>query len=444
MKKVGTRNALLSICVSFLVVAVASLVFAFRYQPAFTHPNFYAEDGKVFVSAVLSKAPIHTIFADFNGYLVVGQFLLAELAVATQNVSGASFEALPLITAVLSVVFLGTTVSLPFLLLRKHIDWKTSLVAVFFGSFAAMPASDYAIIGTLGNLKFAFIYWAFVLIIYRNYNYQSKVRCAMVDFGLLFSILTYAPAAALLPFALWPYRMELRRFVRERRLNGLPVQLLTLTALAGLVAVYLVTVTFRGIPNMPGYLDTPFDSRAIFKLVFHSTWYAWLFPIVQSMRDSVVVGVIILAIWLALKNKSTRFVALFAAYAITVATLSFVVNRPGISDFFLTYDKGPDQFFYAQRLLFTLATIIVVRSYAVSWPKHTKYVIWFGLGLYCLWSYRYTGSFGANYVLYSDMPTIHSAVPDACRSSKNDVTIQLYPAEKWDWTIPRTLACRHD
>lgn len=433
------------VIVSLIVVMVASGIFALRYTPAFTSPNFYAEDGRVFTKTVLDQNVVTAAFTGFNGYLVVGQYELAEVAVATQSALGLPFYQLPVVIAVVSCLFLGLTVSLPYILLRKQLGVPLALTAVVLGAMTPLPSFDYAIIGTIGNLKFAFLYWAFILILYRNYNFRSLKKCVVTDTILLLSILTYAPAAALIPFALWPYREKILLFIRKKHKISVLTddkQLVSLAVLAGVVAIYLGVVLIKGIPAMPGYLDSPYNAKATLKIAFHSTWYAWLFPIVHTMRDSIVLGLLGLTAYAGLRYRQNRFIFIFAAWAIATSIGSFVINRTGISSFFMAYIPGPDQFFYAQRLIFMLICLWAFRPILQWAGKLDKAALLLVFALFMIWSHSYTGSFGGNEISYKNMGSAKQNLDQACKVKGKTITMQNYPSTEWQWVISKDIACQ--
>lgn len=429
---------------TILVVLAAALVFALRYPPAFTEPNFYAEDGMVFVQGVYDKNPIETITTAFNGYLVVGQYLLAEGAVGTVEFIHLPFWALPTVIAVLSCLFLGLTVSLPYIFLRKHIGTKVSLAIVLLGAFMPLPGSDYAIIGTIGNLKFAFLYWAFILVLFRCWNAHDTKKTLLADVLLLFSVLTYAPAVALLPVATVPYLKEMWARLKKRDLTYLKKpEILSLMSLALVSLTYVVVVYIHEVPKMPGYLDTPYNTLATVKTLFRSTLYGILFFVAPALRDSIVLLLFTGVVALGIHNKKTRWIVLLACWASAVATVSFVLNRPGVSEFMLKYGKTPDQFFYAQSLVFMFALVWLAKQYLgrlKQWALPASVAV---LASFVALSLLYGGSSGKNAEMYRSLGTVEHNVREACRNDNGGmVLLQIYPSDTWRWKLPRERVCR--
>lgn len=427
---------------SLIIVLLAACVFAFRYTPAFSHPNFYAEDGKVFLDNVLHKNVFAAVLSGFNGYLIAGLYVLVEFSVLISKLFGLEFYQLAQIMAITSCLFLGLTVSLPFILFRKQLGLLVSLGAVLISSFVAMPMFDYAIIGTIGNLKFAFLYWAFLFIIYRHLHSQETNKVLFCDLVLLLAVLTYAPAIFLLPFILIPYLPSIKKMIISRSLKSITQpQIISALVLMAISAIYLVIVYLKGIPKIPGYLDTPYQWDATIKIVYRSTWYAWLYPITATMRDSVTTVLLAIFVYVGIKNKANRYVTLLGIWSIFIATTSFVVNRPGISSYFLTYTNSPDQFFYAQSLIFIFTTFWLIRKAVVS-STQTKTLFVIAIGLFLYWSYPAGGSFGKTLSFYQSLGTARDTVNVTCKSSSKYVTLQEYPLEEWKWHIERSIVCK--
>ncbi len=115
------------------IVAFATLIFALRYRPAFDMPNFYAEDGRVFVNNILHKNIIGSLFTGFNGYLIVGEYLVLDVAVAIYRLFDMHFYQLAYVIPAASCLFMGLTVSLPYILFRKELGKPLALAAVALG-----------------------------------------------------------------------------------------------------------------------------------------------------------------------------------------------------------------------------------------------------------------------------------------------------------------------
>ena len=429
------------ILVSLTLIAISALIFASRYQPAFQIPNFYAEDGAVFVNHVIHKDFISSTLSGFNGYLVTGQYLLAELAVGIHKISGLPFYELPKIIAIVSCLFLGATVSLPYILFRKQLGETLAIATVIVGAFVPMPAYDYAIIGTIGNLKFAFLYWAFLLILYRQRIMGATKKLIIVDLLLLLCVLTNVLTILLLPLILLSYKREAISFLKLKKIRTvLSPHMIGLFILAAISFIYLLVIYFKQIPKLPGYLDTPYQLSATPKILYRVTLYSWLHPVTSTFRDVLTIGLVSLFSIYSLTNRADRKVFIFGSWAILVATLGFVINRPGISDFFVKYVSSPDQFFYTQSLIFIFMSCWVLKKYFTNTLRHNLLLILITF-LFVWWAAPYSSSFGRNQAIYSNIDTAQQNVTAGCQIPGDNIIFIIYPSVQWNWTVPRSIAC---
>ncbi|MBC7404828.1 MAG: hypothetical protein H7252_03980 [Cytophaga sp.] len=428
---------------ALIVIAVATAIFALRYKPAFTIANFYAEDGRVFTDNVLHKGVLQALTSGFNGYLVVGQYLLLEVVVLIYHLFGLQFYQLPLVIAAVSCLFLGLTVSLPYLLFRKQLGTPLSVATVLITAFVPMPTFDYAVIGTIGNLKFAFLYWAVLLIVYRNMHWRELRKVAAVDLLLLICVFTNAPVVLVLPFILVPYFHPVVNAVRNKKLSLLIKPTYTSAVAVIIIAfIYLGSVYLLGIPKLPGYLDTPFMVGATLKIAYRVTLYGFMAPVTSSMRDLLTLALLAVIALRGVWRKESRFVTVLGLWAIFVATAGFVVNRPGISSYYLSYRSGPDQFFYAQTLVFIFLVMWLLHNAAAHWHQKQIAILAAIVALFLWWSVPYSGSFGKNKIIYQDLGSAKADVAKACSVPGKNVTMQIYPAAAWQWSLERDIACK--
>ncbi len=441
----STRNYLVA---SILVVFLLSTsIFALRYLPSFTIPNFYAEDGSVFTQTFLDKGLLGGLFTPFNGYLTLGQNIVAGFSYAIFEMFNLPLYLLPSLYALASCSFLGLTVTLPYILFRKQLGTVGAVLLVIVTAFVPLPASDYAVIGTIGNLKFAFLYWAFLLVVYRCITDLDTRKALIIDALLLLSVLTYAPAALLLPVALYRYRRKILQSINDKQIKTLlQPHFLSLIVLGISCGIYLATVYFQGIPRIQGYLDSPYQDAATMKLLYRSTLYSWLFPYTDGFNNILVSLISIVAFFVAfIINKKQRFVIAFGLWAIAVGTISFVVNRPGLSDYFLTYSRmTPDQFFYAQNLVFIFISIWVLSEYVKTKKRARIFVC--GTVLFLLFSAGFGSSFGSNDVGYKETGTAYQNITKACNVAPESkkVKLYLYPGPDWEWLVDKHVACKNE
>lgn len=423
----------------------ASAILAFRNPAAFRAANFYAEDATIFVNNILLH-PFTAIATAFNGYLVVGEYIVGYVAVIIAKLAGGGVAAVPLTIAVVSSLTLGLCVSLPFILFRRDMGVWVALAAVLVGALVPLETSGYAVIGTIGNLKFAFVYAAFLLILYRNTRIHLRSRLYWIDAILLLCVLTNIFVIALLPFILWPYRQQLIAAVRKRDVRKLQQDsgILSAIVLLALAGLYTLIIYIAGIPPLTGYLDQPYQRGATLPLLDRVTNYAWLYPITGTMQGRVVLLILVLTVgswWLA--RRQDRVVIAFGLWAIISMTVLFVANRTGVSAYYLGFNHrgGPDQFFYAQNLLYVFLPFWLVREWFTG--ARVRYRIMSGLVLmtYLVWAVPIGTERAQGNVLYKDQPAASQAIPQACRGNGETVRVRVRPTSAWEWQAPRSEIC---
>jgi hypothetical protein len=428
------------------VIGLATLLFVLRNKSAFQNPNFFAEDAKVFYNNIFLH-PLTAAGTLFNGYLVIGQYLLAYIALIPMYLFGGNVASLAAWTAAITCLFLGVTVSLPFLLFRRQLGNLLSLAAVGVSALVPLASSSYFVIGSIANLKFAFLYIAFLLIIYRSYNLDSHRKPYLIDAGLLLCVLTNATVLFLLPFALWPYRktiiLSLRRFrpMRLVRDKGLASALVT----SAVSLLYVAAVYVRGIPPLHGYLDSPYQWQATVPIADRTTIYTWLYPINSMLRDRLTITIlaILFAAWWIYRKKD-RLVLVLAVWAIASSTILFVMNRTGVSAYYLNYTSGgPDQFFYAQNMVFIFLSFWLIREWFRKKEVVAKLFLILGLLIFMIWAIPYGTSFSGAKIAYANLGTAQHDIQKACAIKKDKVVhIQIYPTSDWKWNIERGKVCK--
>jgi hypothetical protein len=438
---------------SVIVVLLVSVIFILRNVPAFTLPNFYAEDATILFQNVYTKDILSTLTSAFNGYLVVGLYLLAYIAVGVNHFLGGGLVTLPVVTAFVSCLFFGLVASLPYILFRNNLGIKLSLLTVLFTALVPLGAYDYAILGTLGNLKFLFLYIAFLFVIYRLIRRTSTTwRYVVIDSVLLLCALSNATVAFLLPIILLPYILNTEGKIGFKKIRDLQLSpgLVSAVALVLLSVIYTLVALLKGIPKLPGYLDSPFKLEAVLPILDRSTYYAFSYPFTASMNSYFVVALsiafVVLLIRIFMHDKSSRYVVLTACWAILLGTGLFVINRPGIGDLYLTYlhKGGPDQFFMAQNMIFIFLIAWLIRKWFNK--QNLKKAITLGVvtGLYLIIAIPHGTSYGANSTLYyKSMMPIGPNIEKACKqyADEDKVILQVYPVLYWLWYVDRDLAC---
>jgi hypothetical protein len=325
-----------------------------------------------------------------------------------------------------------------------------SLLTVVLLAIVPLGAYDYAAIGTIGNLKFAFFFVAALLVVYRNQNdsIRNKWQMLGVDVALLLCALTNVLVIALLPFGLWKYRTEIKYGMRN--IKQLPVMvsagLASLIVLGLISMVYILFIYHLGIPKMPGYLDTPLKSNALTNIFFRGSAYGLLFPVNEFMNDILALVIMTGSLVVAVISRH-RFTLLFFGFAIIINVIGFVVNRPGVTDFFLTYrtDGGPGHFFYAGTMIFVFAFMYILKDRFRESAIYAKVGFSAAIVLFVVLAAPYSGLRTFSYTtITSKRPTIGTEVNKICAANASQrglSSVEVYPSEGWVLKVPYETVC---
>ena len=452
IKLTKKHPVLFSLLLFSLIVTAVSLIFFIRFPNNFLNPNFYAEDGKDYMANILNNGFLVSIFHTFNGYFIVGMYLLMGMAylinfILFQN----QFVYLPASIAIVSYIFLAFCVCLPAFLLKKELGVIWATVLIIATAFVPLISSDYAIIGSIANLKWVFYYLGFCLIIYRIYRYKADVRTiALVDIGILICAYSNITVYLLYPLIFIPTIRDIYKSSNVMRaLKGTlkTPQVVSALLLGILLLPQVIYIKINGIPKLPGYLDTQYEvSKTTELFVWRTYLYGIFYPYLHFFTDkiSLIIMFIAASFMFVRSSKINRWIFLSGLYAAFIATFLFTVNRPGVSQIFTRYtSSGPDQFFYAQNMIIILVLIIVLAQSKMEKPIElllTGLII-----IYIVASLPYSGTFGKNDFMHRDVGTIVENTQKACENSKNDtISVQVYPIQDpyWSITTDRAYVCR--
>jgi hypothetical protein len=431
-----------------LTIACTAILFA-RYPYNFTHPNFYAEDGSVMAATVLQQGPVAALAEPFNGYLVVGQYLITEAGFALNAIVGDGVKTLPKALAVVSYLFIGACCALPWLLFRRVLGIVLTLILVLLFAFVPVGGWDYTIFGTIGNLKFLFFYIAALLVVYRNtiglVKDENRLKLAAIDAVLLLCVLTNIMAVVVLPFALWRYRATIADIFRRRFKGRLNFGQISLIALLAFSFIYFVIVLGKD-TSASGYLDGPLLWDGAINSLFRGSLYGLLFPIFPTLNIAVVIALLFVVPSVLMYYAKDRMTVTTLLAGIFLSTVLFVVSRPGVTGLMQQYtrDGGPAHFFYASAMVFTVAVAFVVAPYLTKLSKNGKIIISGVLGVYLIWAVPLSGSFGASRAITAPLPTFLQAAAQACtkQKDKDRVNVQVYPSSGWTIQVKRTDVCQ--
>lgn len=448
MKRYPQKTTLLLFAIAGFI---ASYIFYLRFPNNLLEPNFYAEDGSVYLKNIEAYGLLQAMFMTFNGYFISGLYILVGLGYAINSIlfQGA-FVHLPQSLAIVSYAFLGFTCALPILLFRRHIRLAALTLVVMFSIYVPMLGYDYAIIGTIGNLKFIFVYIAFLLLLYRHYIPESNLkRFIIVDLLLLICAYTNIVVYLLMPFALLRY-ISLIRFDKKKLKKLFALRSVqSLLILAILMVPQLIIVKLFGIPAMPGYLDTPYQLDATVNTFIYRTY---LFPFLPKLTSHlndifVVIAFTILNVilWFGLKGKRLWYA--FGMITAFLITLLFVINRTGVSELFKTYlSSGPDQFFYTQNLIvcFLLGIALVSLIQRIPWHIVQISTSLLLVGVVVTQYLPAAGSYGSNDFMQRTVKNIFVNAQSECEQHSGNIDLQLYPVMTDDFpltNIERSRIC---
>ena len=415
-----------------MILAIASFIFYRRFPNNYLQPNFYAEDGSVLAKNIFDKGFFHALGTTFNGYYIWGLYILEKLGMIVNYLFFHNeFANLPRALALTSYTTLAFITTLPVLLFRRYFKPQALALIVLLSVFVPLTSYDYAIIGTIGNLKFAFIYLAFLLLIYRHLMPDNSKKVYLIDAGLLICAYTNITVYPMMLFALLRYIPKskgkdfYKKIVHDKTFQSL-------IGLGLLMLPQLYVVKTQGVPVLKGYLDSGFDyKRTVEIFVDRSYLYGLFFPINKFLNDAyaiLVTGVLIeLGIIFA---KKYRKIFLFGLASIFLATFLFVIKRTGVSQFFIGYKNGgPDQFFYPQNWIFVfivgLASVeIFDKVKRIPW-RITLYCLVFGIIILGL--APHANSYGDNNFMAKNVGTIYAVAQKACDSNRQQLDVTIYP-----------------
>lgn len=424
-----------------------SYIFYRRFPSNYNNPNFYAEDGWVFADNIIDRGFLSAVFTPFNGYFVSGLYVLTAFGQAINHIFfGGDFVQLARSFAIISYLFLGFMAALPLVLFRRYLPIISLILLSLFITFVPLREYDYAILGTLGNLKFAFIYLGFVLLVYRHLMPNVSKKVFLVDLGILICAYTNITVYAFMPFALLRYTPYFKNMTVKWRSLLIDRSFISLFMLGVALLPQLIYVKLHGIPELVGYLDGPFNiHRGVEIFVSRSYIYPFIYPANALMNDVLVIIITALVftflLWFA---KRARTITIFGLIAIAIGTGLFVIKRTGVSDLFYGYkNSGPDQFFYAQNWIFYF---VVLFAASEIFKKSKRYVCVTAILLatvVLIITIPKAGSYGSQDFMQNSVGNIYLNAKEAClRTNSGTVDLDIYPSAPLVYKdIPYDMLC---
>jgi hypothetical protein len=352
----------------FVILAFVGALFAYWYYPNYlAYPNFYGEDGTLFAQNIITKGLAAALFTPFNGYLIVGLYLLEGAAFVLNLFFGGAVSSLPVALALVSYAFWGSVCALPVLLFWRELPQKRWLLLISLTlALLPLPSFQYAIIGTIGNFKFAFTFIAFLLLLKRHWLPEGSKWFYGIDAALVLCAFTNMTTVFLLPFALlryWPGRKGIKASWLQSLLRTKSFISLVVMGVV-ILAEVLIMVKLGGLDSTNGYMSEPFETAKTIEIfVYRTLLFPFAYPIWWALNNLSVLLLlgVVLAGTFTIARKEDRVVIVFAIYSALIATTLFVSQRSGVSIFFVKYtSSGPDQFFYPQNWIFLFAILFVL------------------------------------------------------------------------------------
>lgn len=440
----------------FVVWGICSYIYYLRFPNNFLFPNFFAEDGQHFTANIMKHGVFGSFLQAFNGYYIFGIYLLTNIGFLLNDIFfGGNFTDLPASLALTSYVFLGLCCALPILLLRDYLRLPYRLAIALLLVLLPMPSFDYGIIGTIGNLKFAFAYIAFLLILYRIRLPRTSKRIIAVDLGILFCAYTTAGVYCFLPLLLLndgtrPSQL-FKRANWSRIFQRNNIALWSGLGLGILAAVQVLYVGFHGTPDLTGYLDEPYQfAKTIEIFIGRSYMYPFLSVVWRHLNDIIITLFFIGALALAWKfgSKRNRPLYLIGAYAIFAVTAVFIVNRTGTSVHFNHYQTSAfDNFFYAQNFIAIVLGVALLSDIVKRLtPKQLRSLAFilpsFAILILVAAMLRTSTTHAPNDFMQYQIGTIQQQTQPLCKDGeKNTITFSVYPFTFLTMEEPRDLVC---
>jgi hypothetical protein len=421
----------ISIFLIFLAIAVS------RNPVYLLFPNFYAEDGTVFFKDSYSHGFL-SLFETFNGYPILGIRVISLLGTSISLFP--FFHNLVLVAIMFSLLSYIFWALLAFLTVRELKHFVENSWA-YLGGFLVllMPLSgwNYAILGTLGNLKFGFLYLAFLLMVERlhrnNWTRSNK-------FIFLICVLTNPTSAVFLPF----FYLSRKESVISK--SAIDYLFGILTTIVGV----LIYVNSRNYILPKEYVSGNWTFWDFTQVVIGRTF---IFPISSSLYSEKYLLFFILSFLLTLmafiKLPPLIRLLIFSSFLCAVSISIFVLfSRQGLIVFYSPpTNAGPPQFFYAQNMIVAFCFVILANSvtkmFFKGWvfEKITPALVLF---LFIWGNYMGIGfgGIGPSSDWQKSFGSIGRNTSEACKiSSGNSVEIEIIPGIPWKLSLPDRIVC---
>ncbi len=439
------RHPVLILILSYVGASLlASYIFYLRLPQGIDQANFYAEDS-LYVMNILEKSFLASVFTPFNGYLIVGTYLVQGVGFSINHlIFGGRVLYLPESIAIASYAFLGFSACLPMVLLRNILAKLAILGLILATIFVPLPSMDYGIIGSTANLKFLFAYIAVLLIIYRHFLPLKSKKHYVIDSLLLICALTNILCIFLLPVIIVRHiRFEnghrIFRAIRTESFISLSILAILLIA-----SILFLTLTSE-IKPIGGIYDKPYQwSETIEIFVTRSYLFSYVYGIYGYLNN--IISLIFMAFFIYVGFRITEdrlrtpvFMLFVSVLIISAFTL---VNRPGLSTLFGSYSSsGYDQYFYTQNIIALLIGSIIISGLLRKWPNYSLYIATV-MPIVAVSQYGLIDSVGRSNFMAESRGTFISNARKVCADSPNGkIYVPTYPQPPFVIYLESTKIC---
>lgn len=453
VKKFINQNRKLFFILLFITIwIISSLIFYLRFPNNFTYPNFFAEDGQHFAQNIINKGFFGGLLTLFNGYFIFGIYILTGLGFVINSVFfHGDFVSLPGSLAIISYAFFGLCATLPIALLRNHLTLPYRISIALLITVLPFPSFDYGTIGTIGNVKFAFNYIAFLLILFRATLPQKSYKFFIIDFILFICAFTTAGVYLILPFIALSKNSGVYAFIKTKKiktfLSKKNISLWSAVVLAITCCAQVMFIVYKGIPKFPGYLDQPYEfAKTIEVFIARSYLYPFISAAYRHLNDIIVVILFITLIIAIIKFHAKKNTSLYliGLTAILTTSLVFIINRTGTVSYYNNYTtSGFDNFFYAQNFIAIVIIVALLSDISKKYKKIFNPFIQILIILILLaLSIKTNISYAPNDFMQYQIGTIQEQTKKQCSDQSNSkITFSVYPFTFLKMTEPRSSVC---
>lgn len=424
----------LALLVMFFSIAVI------RYPIYLSVPNFYAEDGTVFFQSSMDKG-LFGILDPFNGYPILGIRLMSLIAyyLSFYPLIG-NIQAVAIANAIVSMMFWSMLAVCTLFVLRRYVDRYLGILGSILIVLLPLNGWNYAILGTLGNMKFGFVYLSFLLWLSRC---NSGKWTTANKLGYLICFLTNPISVIFLPF-----------FLLTNKANVFAVKMKDfIYSVTILILAFVIIFSAQNHDLPKDYTSGKWSfSQMAEVLVLRTLFFQFSSGIYQFFNVSLVLIVLTLLAVAIIKLKSGHGnIAILGFFFSTVISIIILVTRGGLSSFYEDFkDPGPAQFFYPQNMIAMTSTVILFGGsnlYRNLNFNTRKLLVASVLLTHLIFNFEGIGFLGkgVNGTWQAEQGSIRDNLKQLCVSHPSGIIdVPIMPGNPWVISIPREDVCGFD